>query len=85
MNPRILLAPLLPQLISVQGRDSESSGLSAPCLFSKLVGHLPIPQRFLSWENSYKTGLRFPYQKERGPQQERSCRHWKDKGIFSSS
>lgn len=39
----------------------------------------------LSWENSYKTGLQVPCQRERGPSLARHCPRWKDRGTHVSS
>lgn len=83
VNPRILLGPPLPQP-ATEGDGTEGAGDGSVLgLWATLVGVTNLmtlflllsPCQLLNWENSYKTGLRFPYQKEKGPPQGRSYRH----------
>lgn len=79
---------------SLYGEGTEGAGVfSTLRLFSRQLAPSNLttldlfisPRLRLNLENSYKTGFRLPYQKEKGPQQGRSCHHWKGRGTPASS
>ena len=84
------LAPLfLNQLQKETGQKKLGTAQSWVCgavgVTNLTTLFLFLSRHLFNWENSYKTGLQFPYRKEKGPPQGRSCHRWKDRGTHASS